>query len=130
MQEADPAKPWSTELMKAKRRIEKNRYRQYKALIEDYASYEEENEGAFPTLSEEQWASFLERHPTAKWLRTTPLGDRDIYEQAFPSQERLGSFIVAAGEEDTLLETVWDDYNANPTEKNRKRALDRETILA
>ncbi|KAI1807594.1 hypothetical protein F4811DRAFT_549673 [Daldinia bambusicola] len=129
MQKADPTIPWSTEMMKTRRKFEKNRYRQYKALIEDYASYEEENEGVFPTLSENQWASFLEKHPTAKWLRMEPLGNKEIYEQAFPSVEKLGSFIVPADKVHTLEETIWDEYNANPTEKNRKRALDREVMV-
>ncbi|KAI0849632.1 hypothetical protein F5Y00DRAFT_235340 [Daldinia vernicosa] len=103
MQKADPTRPWSCELMKCKRKLERKRYLQYQALINDYTSGDGEDDNGCRVVSDQQWASFLREHPTGKWLRVKPLGNKEIYAQAFPSDKSTDSFIVEAGEEYTLL---------------------------
>ncbi|KAI1462025.1 hypothetical protein F4805DRAFT_411759 [Annulohypoxylon moriforme] len=97
-----PTRFWTVESMKAKHKTEKKRWLEYETLINNYTrghGVSGLDETGCPVVSDRQWNRFIKNHPTAKWLRSSPLGDDEIYYQAFGKDESTGAYIRAAGEE-------------------------------
>ncbi|KAI1473100.1 uncharacterized protein F4812DRAFT_411608 [Daldinia caldariorum] len=112
MQKADPVRPWSRELMMHKRKSERRRYLEYQALVNQFANGNGEDGKGCPILSDEQWESFLRIYPTGKWLRKTPLGNKEIYARAFPADKPTGAYAVEPGQELTHYDRVGTSVNS------------------
>lgn len=99
IKEVSPNKPWTLESMRTKRKTEKKRWIEYQVLINDYASGDGLDTSGCPIVSDQQWARFISKYPTGKWLRISALGNKDIYARAFPNDGVTRGYIRAASEE-------------------------------
>ncbi|KAK3946984.1 hypothetical protein QBC32DRAFT_355962 [Pseudoneurospora amorphoporcata] len=96
-----PNQPWTLKAIAQKYDTERKRFVMWKKLITtsgvgyDWSSN-------VPTASEEIWDRFFARHNTERKnyhrLRTTPLGNRDVYEEVFRKERVAGHHIREAGD--------------------------------
>ncbi|KAK3954013.1 hypothetical protein QBC32DRAFT_337417 [Pseudoneurospora amorphoporcata] len=92
---------WTAKAIKSKYDNEKARYCIWKTVLETSGvAYDWETN--LPKASEEIWAKFLNQRNTESknynWLRTTPLGDRSVYEDVYWREKAAGHNISEAGE--------------------------------
>ncbi|KAI0901151.1 hypothetical protein F4806DRAFT_451223 [Annulohypoxylon nitens] len=130
IKKVSPNKPWTLESMRAKRKIEKKRWIEYQALINDYTSGDGVDKSGRPIVSDQQWARFISKYPTGKRLRIIPLGNKEIYARAFPNDRSTGGYMRAAGNITPATRTQKTDdgltglppsQQATPSQTSRKR---------
>lgn len=130
-----PQYKWTKKLVQSKFQTEKKRYSRFITfLARTGTSYNEETgkvEG-----SEETFDAMEKRYPDSKWLRTTPLGDRGVYEEVFwrenVSGEEIDAISVSEGleEEDVSTEGEEDIEDTQPSRRRRTREDSGDPDLA
>lgn len=92
-----PQYPWSLQKVQDKMWNEKKRYWQFITILSiSGVSYDDAS--GLIQAPESIWESFLARDPKAGWLRTQPLGNREVYAEVFHRERATGKYIKPATE--------------------------------
>jgi len=119
-----PAMNWSsgTKSIRDKYNIERKRFRLWKTLVES-SGVELCPLTSLPQATEEKWKEFLSRNSNAKWLKTRPLGNVEIYRELFWQESGTGDHFR---EPDDMAYSDEEDEPAPPPRprSGRPRAAD------
>lgn len=114
---------WSKKVVSNKYSTEKKRYSRFITfLARSGTSYDEES--GLVQGSDEAFEAMMRRYPDSGWLRSTPLGDRDVYDDVFwrerASGEDLDPISLSEGPDEEEVSTAdEEDPAATPAGGSR-----------
>ncbi|KAI1827701.1 hypothetical protein F4861DRAFT_535906 [Xylaria intraflava] len=76
------------------------------------------DENGILQAAESVWGYLLAKIPDAKWMRTKPVGNVDVYREVFEKITSIGRFIAEIGDESDIPEVIpsgEDDSSITPT---------------
>ncbi|EAQ90761.1 predicted protein [Chaetomium globosum CBS 148.51] len=90
-----PRFTWAVDKVRAKYKNERRRYRMLLTLLA-ISGVNFSHETGLPSAPDNVWKSFLKKYPKANWLRTTSIGDRDVYAEVYHNEKASGRHIKEA----------------------------------
>lgn len=118
-----PQLRWSKRVVSNKYSTEKKRYSRFITfLARSGTSYDEES--GLVQGSDEAFEAMLRKHPDSGWLRSTPLGNRDVYGDVFwrerASGEEIDPISLSEGTDEEEASTAdEEDLAATPASRSR-----------
>ncbi|EAQ91722.1 predicted protein [Chaetomium globosum CBS 148.51] len=131
-QEQWPRFPWKPNIIATKYDTERQRYQQWKMLVDGYSGVTFDYTANLPCVSESTWEQFVLRNNTLSksvtWLRTIPLGDVDVYRSVFWRERASGNHIAEADDAaDTQATDVVEEELEEDSNRDVPVMLDTES---
>ncbi|KAK4235782.1 hypothetical protein C8A03DRAFT_36342 [Achaetomium macrosporum] len=95
LQSEYPRHPWELDKVREKYKNERRRYRLLLTLLAiSGVSYSDES--GLPRAPDNVWDTFLAKYPKGSWLRTSSIGNREVYAEVYHQEKATGRHIKEA----------------------------------